>query len=236
LLRLFKNIFFQGAGLGFSDRIFSHHIDWFHNFNYSLLLGVLLFVVFCFFFLIFRSFSFKRIKVEYQWAELLCSIFPRGVLLVQMIPSLRLLYYYGGIDTDAQFSIKVVGHQWYWRYDYSDVSGLEFDSYIKSLDLLCLGDARLLEVDNRCVLPCDLSVRFCVSSGDVIHAWSLNGLCVKIDAIRGVISVFFYSFPLVGAFYGQCSEICGANHSFIPIVLEVSLFSLFKVWCFNTMS
>ncbi len=109
--------------------------------------------------------------------------------------------------------------------------GLDFDSYIQPVDSLCLGDSRQLDVDNRCVLPCDLDVRVCVSSADVIHAWALNGLGVKVDAISGIISVFFYNFPLVGVFFGQCSEICGANHSFIPVVLEVSSFSGFKFWC-----
>jgi heme/copper-type cytochrome/quinol oxidase subunit 2 len=76
-----------------------------------------------------------------------------------------------------------------------------------------------------------VDVRFCVSSGDVIHAWALNSLGVKLDAISGIISVFFYSFPLVGVYFGQCSEICGANHRFIPIVLEVTPFFIFKCWC-----
>jgi len=174
---------------------------------------------------------FKRGKIEYQFGELLCRIFPRGILLVQIVPSLSLLYFYGTINNDSQFSVKVVGHQWYWSYDFRDVVGLEFDSYIKSIDLLVLGDVRQLDVDNRCVVPCDLNIRFCISSGDVIHAWALNGLCVKVDAISGIISVFLYRFPAIGVFYGQCSEICGANHSFMPIVLEVSVFSLFKFWC-----
>lgn len=199
------------------------------------MLGVLVFVVFLFFFLGVSPFFFKRRKIEYQWGELFCSIFPRGILLVQIVPSLSLLYFYGLMRRERQFSLKVVGHQWYWRYDFRDVSGLEFDSYIKSLDLLVLGDIRQLDVDNRCIVPCDLNIRFCVSSGDVLHAWSLNGLCVKLDAMCGVISVFLYRFPLVGVFYGQCSEICGANHSFMPIVLEVSLFSLFGGWCLNVL-
>jgi cytochrome c oxidase subunit 2 len=96
---------------------------------------------------------------------------------------------------------------------------------------LVLGDQRQFDVDNRCVLPVSLDIRFCISSGDVLHAWSLNGMCVKLDAISGIISVFFYNFPRVGVFFGQCSEICGANHSFIPIVVEVSPFSLFREWC-----
>jgi cytochrome c oxidase subunit 2 len=220
--------------LCFSDSLFSSFIDWFHNFNYSLLLGVLLFVVFLFFFLFFSSFFFKSKKIEYQWGELFCSIFPSGILLVQIVPSLGLLYFYGVMGDVSQLSVKVVGHQWYWSYDFSDIGGLDFDSYIKSLDVLLLGDVRQLDVDNRCVVPVGVGVRFCVSSGDVLHAWSLNGLCVKLDAMGGIISVFFYSFPLVGVFFGQCSEICGANHSFMPVVLEVSLFSLFCCWCLGS--
>lgn len=206
-------------------------MDWFHNFNYSLLLGVLVFVSSLFIFLYYSVHYFKRIKVEYQFGELLCSIFPTLILLVQMVPSLSLLYFYGLINVDTQLSLKVVAHQWYWSYDYSDVEGLDFDSYIKSLDLLELGDSRLLDVDNRCILPNDLNVRFCITSADVLHAWALSRLSIKLDAIRGIISVISYNFPSVGVFYGQCSEICGANHSFIPIVVEVTLFDLFKSWC-----
>lgn len=104
---------------------------------------------------------------------------------------------------------------------------------MKSTDSLVLGEPRLLEVDNRCVLPCDVNMRFCITSADVIHAWALSNLAIKLDAIRGVLSVLNYSFPVVGVFYGQCSEICGANHSFIPIVLEVTLLNNFKFWCLS---
>lgn len=170
-------------------------------------------------------------KTEYQWGELFCSIFPSFILVIQMVPSLGLLYYYGLMCLDSQLTLKVIGHQWYWSYDYRDVVGLEFDSYIKSLDLLVLGDIRQFDVDCRCVLPSDTDIRFCVSSSDVIHAWSLNSMRIKLDAISGIISVFFYNFPLVGVFYGQCSEICGANHSFMPIVVEICPFFIFKSWC-----
>lgn len=195
--------------------------------------GVLLFVSLLFSYLIFNVYYFKRKKIEYQFGELLCSVFPTLILLFQIIPSLSLLYYYGLINLERQISVKVTGHQWYWSYEISDIPGLEFDSYIKSVDLLEFGEPRLLEVDNRCVVPCDTNLRFCISSADVIHAWSLSNISVKLDAIRGILSTFSYNFPLVGVFYGQCSEICGANHSFIPIALEVTLFDLFKVWCIN---
>lgn len=206
-------------------------MDWFHNFNYSLLLGVLVFVTYLFLFLMCGVLFFKRIKIEYQVGELFCRIFPRVILLSQIIPSLGLLYFYGTMSLDRQVSLKVVGHQWYWRYAYGDMSGIEFDSYMFAVDRLAAGEFRQFRVDNRCVLPVGLDSRFCVSSADVIHAWALNGMGVKVDAISGIISVFYYNFPLVGVFYGQCSEICGANHRFIPVVVEISLFSLFKSWC-----
>lgn len=210
-------------------------MDWFHGFNCSLLFGVLVFVIILFLYLIYRTFYFKSKKIEYQFGELLCSIFPTIILLLQIIPSLSLLYYYGLINLDRNLTVKVTGHQWYWSYEYSDIPGLEFDSYMKSLDSLELGDPRLLEVDNRCVVPCDVNIRFCITSADVIHAWSLSRLSVKLDAIRGVLRTVSYRFPVIGVYYGQCSEICGVNHSFIPIAVEVTLIENFKNWCFGTL-
>lgn len=104
---------------------------------------------------------------------------------------------------------------------------------MKTVDSLELGEPRLLEVDNRCVLPQGVNIRFCITSADVIHAWALSNLAIKLDAISGVLRTLCYEFPIVGVFYGQCSEICGANHSFIPIVLEVTLLSRFKSWCLS---
>lgn len=161
----------------------------------------------------------------------MCRIFPTLILLFQIVPSLSLLYYYGLINIDSNLTVKVTGHQWYWSYEYRDIPGLEFDSYIKSVDQLELGEPRLLEVDNRCVLPLDTNIRFCITSADVIHSWTLPSISIKLDAISGILCVLNYRFPNLGIFYGQCSEICGANHRFIPIVLEISLVDNFKSWC-----
>lgn len=225
--------FFQDYNLIFSGRLFASYIDWFHGFNCRLLFGVLTFVCLLFFYLIVNNFYFKRKKIEYQFGELLCRVFPTLILLMQIVPSLRLLYYYGLINIDRNLTVKVTGHQWYWRYEFRDIPGLEFDSYMKSLDQLELGEPRLLEVDNRCVVPCDTNIRFCITSADVIHAWALSSLSIKLDAIRGILRTVCYRFPMVGVFYGQCSEICGANHRFIPIALEVTLLDNFKRWCFG---
>nr|YP_009445096.1 cytochrome c oxidase subunit II [Marshallagia marshalli]ATV81505.1 cytochrome c oxidase subunit II [Marshallagia marshalli] len=230
------NNYFQGYNLNFSNSLFASYMDWFHSFNCSLLLGVLIFVVLLFGYLIINLLYFKSKKIEYQFGELLCSIFPTMILLLQMIPSLSLLYYYGLMNLDSNLTIKVTGHQWYWSYEFSDVPGLEFDSYMKSLDQLNLGEPRLLEVDNRCVIPNNINVRFCITSADVIHSWALSSLSIKLDAMSGILSTLNYSFPIVGVFYGQCSEICGANHSFMPIALEITLMNNFKNWCYLNMS
>nr|YP_003434132.1 cytochrome c oxidase subunit II [Chabertia ovina]ACX85214.1 cytochrome c oxidase subunit II [Chabertia ovina]AHA52609.1 cytochrome c oxidase subunit 2 [Chabertia ovina] len=227
--------YFQGYNLNFSNSVFSSYMDWFHSFNCSLLLGVLVFVVLLFLYLMMNNYYFKSKKIEYQFGELLCSVFPTLILLMQMIPSLSLLYYYGLMNLDSNLTVKVTGHQWYWSYEFSDIPGLEFDSYMKSLDQLNLGEPRLLEVDNRCVVPCDTNIRFCITSADVIHSWALPTLSIKLDAMSGILSTLCYSFPMVGVFYGQCSEICGANHSFMPIALEVTLLDNFKSWCYLNM-
>nr|YP_009626834.1 cytochrome c oxidase subunit II [Cylicodontophorus bicoronatus]QCB91127.1 cytochrome c oxidase subunit II [Cylicodontophorus bicoronatus] len=228
--------YFLSLNLNFSNSLFSSYMDWFLRVNCSLLLGVLVFVVLLFIYLMMNNYYFKSKKIEYQFGELLCSVFPTLILLMQMIPSLSLLYYYGLMNLDSNLTVKVTGHQWYWSYEFSDIPGLEFDSYMKSLDQLNLGEPRLLEVDNRCVVPCDTNIRFCITSADVIHSWALPSMSVKLDAMSGILSTLCYSFPMVGVFYGQCSEICGANHSFMPIAVEVTLLDNFKSWCYLNMS
>lgn len=135
-----------------------------------MLLGVIVFVSLLGVFQLFNSFYFKLDGVEYQFGELVCSILPVFILLLQIFPSLYLLYFLGVIDSSSDLSIKVVGHQWYWTYSYSDFEGLEFDSYFKSLDSLELGEQRLLDVDNRCILPVNTNLCFCITSSDVIHS------------------------------------------------------------------
>nr|BCD52115.1 cytochrome c oxidase subunit II [Strongyloides stercoralis] len=223
--------YFQGYMMGFSNNYLCSYMDWFHNFNCSLLFGVLFFVFMVIVNLFVNSYYFKSHNIEYQFGEFLCSLLPLFILVFQMFPSLSLLYFSGLSYLDSSLTVKVVGHQWYWSYDYSDI-GVEFDSYMKSIDSLLIGEPRLLEVDNRCVVPCDTNIRFCITSADVIHSWSLPSFCIKLDAMSGILSTVTCSFPMVGVFYGQCSEICGANHSFMPICLEVSLLENFKDWCY----
>ena len=173
-----------------------------------------------------------RSLVEGQSIETIWTIIPAFILIFLALPSLRLLYLLDEIG-DCRLTVKRIGHQWYWSYEYSDYSNIEFDSYIVPTNELEPGDFRLLEVDHRVVLPTQTDLRVLVTSADVIHSWTVPSLGVKVDAIPGRLNQlgFFIKYP--GVFYGQCSEICGANHSFMPIVVEAVPLKNFLEWAIN---
>lgn len=160
-----------------------------------------------------------RTLLEAQQIETIWTILPAIVLQFLAIPSLRLLYLIDEIINPA-LTIKAIGHQWYWRYQYADFNKLRFDAYMTPLDSIQRGQFRLLEVDNRIVIPINVEVRIIITSSDVIHAWAIPCLGVKTDATPGRLNQIGILINRPGVFYGQCSEICGANHSFIPIALE----------------
>jgi cytochrome c oxidase subunit 2 len=175
--------------------------------------------------------NFFVVKVfgNLQMLEFIWTIFPAIILIFIGVPSMLLLYRYD-VDRGDLLTVKASGHQWYWRYDYSDFAGVEFDSYIKLSEDLALGEYRLLETDNRVVLPFGVGIRFIITSADVIHAWTIPRIAAKVDANAGFINTINLTFEVPGVYYGQCREICGANHSFIPICVEVTSLSLFKSW------
>lgn len=168
-----------------------------------------------------RSFSlnfFEDHQLERVW-----TVLPFVILVFIVGPSLSSLYM---LDTCffCGLSVRIVGHQWYWRYFFKDFNNIMFDSYIHPSDGTSL---RLVDVDNRLLIPNMLPVRFMVSSADVIHSWTIPSFGVKIDAIPGRINQFCFSSKHSGVYFGQCSEICGANHSFMPIVMESVPFNQF---------
>lgn len=152
-----------------------------------------------------------------QELERIWTIAPAIFLLFIAFPSLRLLYLIEERD-EYDISIKVIGHQWYWSYEYSDFRFIIFDSYILSDNKRIF---RLLNVDNVLMIPYNTSVRIIISRIDVIHSWTIPSVGVKADAIPGRLNQLFIMFGRVGLFRGQCSEICGANHRFIPILMIV---------------
>jgi cytochrome c oxidase subunit 2 len=158
--------------------------------------------------------------IDAQIIEAIWTVLPASILLFLAIPSLRLLYLTDEIGFPS-VTIKSIGHQWYWRYEYSDFPNLQFDSYILPVSELNKGEFRLLEVDNRIVVPIQIEVRLLITAADVIHSWTIPSIGIKIDAIPGRLNQLGFTANRPGVFYGQCSEICGANHSFIPIAIEV---------------
>jgi cytochrome c oxidase subunit 2 len=161
----------------------------------------------------------NRQILEAQEIETIWTILPAIVLLFLAIPSLRLLYIIDEI-TSPSVTLKAIGHQWYWRYEYSDFISVDIDSYITPTSDLKLGEYRLLETDNRVVLPTGLEIRILITAADVIHSWAIPSLGVKVDAIPGRLNQIGFTILLPGIYFGQCSEICGANHTFIPIAIE----------------
>lgn len=161
---------------------------------------------------------FYNLKIfQGQELERIWTIIPAVFLLFIAFPSLRLLYLMEERER-YDITIKVMGHQWYWSYEYSDLGFRFFDSYILSDENRMF---RLLNVDNLLVVPYNTNIRIIISRLDVIHSWTIPSVGVKADAIPGRLNQLFIIFNRVGLFRGQCSEICGANHRFIPILIIV---------------
>ncbi len=173
--------------------------------------------------------------IEGQEVETVWTVLPAIVLVFLALPSLRLLYLLDEVNRPS-LTLKTIGHQWYWSYEYSDFLELEFDSYMVVSSDLGFGDYRLLEVDHRAVVPVDCNVRVLVTAADVLHSWTIPTLGVKADAIPGRLNQLSFYITRPGVFYGQCSEICGANHSFIPIVLEAIDMDYFVKWVLGVSS
>nr|QHD47887.1 cytochrome c oxidase subunit II [Sinacroneuria dabieshana] len=168
---------------------------------------------------LFFNTNINRYLLEGQAIEIIWTILPAVTLIFIALPSLRLLYLLDEIS-DPSITLKTIGHQWYWSYEYSDFNQIEFDSYMTPYHEMNLNGFRLLDVDNRTVLPMNTQIRVLVTAADVLHSWTVPALGVKVDGTPGRLNQLSFFLNRPGVFYGQCSEICGANHSFMPIVLE----------------
>nr|YP_009754545.1 cytochrome c oxidase subunit II [Casinycteris argynnis]QIP52424.1 cytochrome c oxidase subunit II [Casinycteris argynnis] len=172
--------------------------------------------------------------MDAQEVETIWTILPAIILIMIALPSLRILYMMDEIN-NPYLTVKTLGHQWYWSYEYSDYENLTFDSYMIPTQELKPGELRLLEVDNRVVLPMELTIRMLISSEDVLHSWAVPSLGLKTDAIPGRLNQTTLMSTRPGLYYGQCSEICGSNHSFMPIVLELVPLKYFEKWSSSTL-
>ena len=166
--------------------------------------------------------------------EIVWTIAPALILLVIAVPSFALLFSLDEHIAPA-LTFKVVGHQWYWSYEYSDYSGLRseginFDSYMLPTEDLTIGNLRLLEVDNRIILPVKTHMRVIVTAADVLHSWAVPSFGIKVDACPGRLNQASLYVRREGVYYGQCSEICGVNHGFMPIVVKAVNEEDFFLW------
>nr|AML25759.1 cytochrome c oxidase subunit II [Scolytinae sp. BMNH 1274287] len=171
----------------------------------------------------------NRFLLEGQLIEMIWTILPALILIVIALPSLRLLYILDE-NLNPVISIKTIGHQWYWSYEYSDYKNIEFDSYMLPSNEMTPSSFRLLDVDNRLVIPFNTQVRILTTSTDVIHSWTIPSLGVKIDSVPGRLNQTNLFINRTSLLFGQCSEICGANHSFMPITIESISPKFFLKW------
>lgn len=167
--------------------------------------------------------------------EIVWTLLPAVLLMVIAVPSFALLYSVDEV-VDPSLTVKIIGHQWYWSYEYSDAEAggesLEFDSYLLPEEDLNRGDLRLLEVDNRMVLPVDTHIRLVVTAADVLHCWTVPSFGLKMDACPGRLNQASLFVQRPGVFYGQCSELCGVNHGFMPIAVEVVSVKDYLTWVY----
>lgn len=200
----------------------------FHDFIILILILIISFVGLLIFLRLFNTFI-NTFLLEGQLLERLWTFLPGVILLQIALPSLCLLYLYEE-RYNPHFTVKAVGRQWYWTYEYSRraCSSFSIDSIIEKRNFK--NEFRSLDVDSRIILPVSVNIRVLITSGDVLHAWTVPRIGVKADATPGRINQLNIIPQRLGVFFGQCSEICGGNHSFIPIVIEVITVENFLFW------
>nr|AII02471.1 cytochrome c oxidase subunit II [Astrotischeria sp. MJT-2014] len=207
-------------------------IIFFHDHALIILIMITILVGYIMMSLFFNKFI-NRFLLEEQLIELIWTIIPAITLIFIALPSLRLLYLLDELNNPL-ITLKCIGHQWYWSYEYSDFNKMiQFDSYMIPMNELNQNEFRLLDVDNRIILPFNNQIRIMITATDVIHSWTIPSLGVKVDANPGRLNQTSFFLNRTGLFYGQCSEICGANHSFMPIVIESISMNNFIKWINN---
>nr|QJQ26921.1 cytochrome c oxidase subunit II [Hemisphaerius rufovarius] len=196
----------------------------FHDFTMMIVSLITTMVMIMMYSILKNSFT-NRTIMENQVLETIWTIMPAVTLILIAMPSLKILYLMEEINNPS-ITIKAMGHQWYWTYQYSDKKKIEIDAYMTKKK----NSIRLMEVDNRISVPFNTQTRMIISSSDVIHSWTIPSIGVKMDAIPGRLNQMSFSTKKPGIFMGQCSEICGTNHSFMPITMESINMKSFIKW------
>nr|ARH54921.1 cytochrome c oxidase subunit 2 [Ceutorhynchus parvulus] len=222
-----KTLMMQDSGSPLMEQLM-----FFHDHTMMILIIITILVSYMLISMLINNFT-HRYLLEGQTIEMIWTILPAIILIIIALPSLRLLYILDEIY-NPELTVKAIGHQWYWSYEYSDYKKMEFDSYMIPTNELNSHSFRLLDVDHRMNIPFNTQIRIIVTSMDVIHSWTIPSLGIKIDGTPGRLNQATFNVNRTGLFYGQCSEICGANHSFMPIVIESIPVNKFLSWMHST--
>jgi cytochrome c oxidase subunit 2 len=219
---------FQAAASPIMEELHS-----FHNFLLFIITAIVVFVLVLLGYVIFR-FSAKRNPIPAKFThniavEVIWTVIPIIILIIIAVPSFRVLRMVEH-SPPAEVIVKVVGSQWYWSYSYPDHGNIEFDSNLIQDKDLKPGQIRLLEVDNRIVVPQGSVIKFLVTASDVLHSFAIPSLGIKTDAVPGKVTQTWTKIDKKGVYYGQCSELCGVNHGFMPIAIEVVSKEEFDEW------
>ena len=219
--------FQKAASQGMED------IVWFHD--YMLLPIITAITVFVLFLLLYTCVRYRASKNKVASTtshntliEVLWTLIPCLILIVMAVPSFKVLYSQDTIPK-ADVTIKAVGYQWYWGYEYPD-ENIIFESYMVDEKDLKENQPRLLTVDNEVYVPVNKVVKVMITANDVLHAWALPSFGVKRDAVPGRINETWFKADRTGTFYGQCSELCGIKHAFMPITVNVVTEEEYKKW------
>lgn len=218
----------QPAGSPIAERV--------HSFHTLLLWIITLITLFVLVLLVYACWRFRESanpvpskRSHNTLLEVVWTAVPVLILVIIAIPSFKLLYF-ADVVPETELTVKATGHQWYWSYEYPDNGGFGFDAVLVADDELKPGQLRLLETDNRLVLPVGVNVRVQVTAVDVLHSWAMPSMGVKIDAVPGRLNETWLHIERPGTYYGQCSELCGANHGFMPITIEAVSKEEFETW------
>lgn len=168
-------------------------------------------------------------RTHHTLLEIAWTAVPVLILVVIAIPSFKLLYYMDRTK-DPEMTIKAIGHQWYWSYEYPDDGDFTFDAYVVADDDLEAGQPRLLTTDNAIVLPVQTDIQVLVTATDVLHSWAVPAFGVKMDGVPGRINETWLRIEEPGMYYGQCSELCGDYHGFMPIMVRAVSKEEFEAW------
>ncbi len=219
---------FQEAASPIAQRIHN-----FHDMLLWIIIAIALFVLALLIWVIIR-YNHKANPEPKQFThnvfiEVVWTVIPIIILIVIAIPSFKVLYYNDRTE-NPEMTLKIVGYQWYWNYEYPDQGNINFDSYMLAADELQGDQKRLLSTDTQVVLPIDTNIQILVSAGDVLHSWTIPAFGVKMDAVPGRWNETWVNISKPGVYYGQCSELCGKDHAYMPIEIKAVTKDEFKSW------